>query len=74
MKTPALRRETACGGPRGHPRLSPNEEEGNPIEQYYVGPDVHSRQSAFVIEDDEGRVIAQGDHPKCRGVNGSLRQ
>lgn len=24
-------------------------------ERYYVGLDVHSRQSAFVIEDDEGR-------------------
>ena len=30
-------------------------------EQYYIGLDVHSRQSAFVIEDDERRVIAQGD-------------
>ena len=33
-------------------------------EQYYVGLDVHSRQSALVIEDDEGRLIAQGDPPK----------
>ena len=31
--------------------------------QYYVGLDVHSRQSAFVIEDHEGRVIAQGEIP-----------
>lgn len=30
---------------------------------YYVGLDVHSRQSAFVIEDHEGRVIAQGEIP-----------
>ncbi len=31
--------------------------------QYYVGLDVHSRQSAFVIEDVDGRVIAQGEVP-----------
>jgi transposase len=31
--------------------------------QYYVGLDVHSRQSAFAIEDHEGRVIAQGETP-----------
>ena len=31
--------------------------------QYYVGLDVHSRQSTFVIEDEEGRVIAQGEVP-----------
>jgi transposase len=31
--------------------------------QYYVGLDVHSRQSAFVIEDADGRVIAQGEVP-----------
>jgi len=31
--------------------------------QYYVGVDVHSRQSVFVIEDAEGRVIAQGEVP-----------
>jgi hypothetical protein len=31
------------------------------MDSYYVGLDVHSRQSVFVIEDREGRVIAQGD-------------
>jgi transposase len=31
--------------------------------QYYVGLDVHSRQSVFVIEDAAGRVIAQGEVP-----------
>jgi len=31
--------------------------------QYYVGLDVHSRQSAFAIEDAEGRVIAEGEVP-----------
>ena len=30
---------------------------------YYVGLDVHSKQSAFVIEDDAGKVIAQGEVP-----------
>lgn len=33
------------------------------MEPYYVGVDVHSRHSVFVIEDREGRVIAQGDTP-----------
>jgi transposase len=33
------------------------------MEPYDVGLDVHSRQSAFVIEDREGRVIAQGRTP-----------
>lgn len=33
------------------------------MEQYYVGLDVHSRQSAFLIEHHEGRVIAQGEMP-----------
>jgi len=31
--------------------------------KYYVGLDVHSKQSTFVIEDDAGRVIAQGEVP-----------
>jgi transposase len=30
---------------------------------YYVGLDVHSKQSAFVIEDEGGKVIAQGEVP-----------
>src|SRR5881628_2408300 len=33
------------------------------MEQYYVGLDVHSRQSTFVIEDAAGRVTAQGEVP-----------
>jgi len=33
------------------------------MEPYYVGLDVHSRQSAFVIEDGGGRVSAQGEIP-----------
>jgi transposase len=30
---------------------------------YYVGLDVHSKQTSFVIEDKGGRVIAQGEIP-----------
>ena len=29
--------------------------------QYYVGLDVHSKRSTFVIEDSEGRVRAEGE-------------
>ncbi len=31
--------------------------------RYYVGLDVHSKQSAFVIEDEGGKVIARGEVP-----------
>jgi len=31
--------------------------------RYYVGLDVHSKQSTFVIEDEAGKVIAQGEVP-----------
>jgi hypothetical protein len=30
------------------------------MRSYYVGLDVHSKKSAFVIEDERGKVIAQG--------------
>ena len=33
---------------------------------YYVGLDVHSKQSTFVIEDVEGKVMAQGEVPTTR--------
>jgi transposase len=32
----------------------------------YVGLDVHSKQSVFVIEDDEGRIVARGEVPTSR--------
>lgn len=32
----------------------------------YVGLDVHSKQSTFVIEDAEGTVIARGEVPTTR--------
>jgi hypothetical protein len=28
---------------------------------YYVGLDVHSKQSVFVIEESEGKIVAQGE-------------
>jgi hypothetical protein len=31
------------------------------MEEYYVGLDVHSKQSVFVIEDGQGNVIARGE-------------
>jgi hypothetical protein len=31
------------------------------MKTYYVGLDVHSKKSAFVIEDNGGKVIAQGE-------------
>ncbi len=42
---------------------APNTKEGSPMEQYAVGLDVHSRQSAFVIEEPDGQVIARGEVP-----------
>jgi transposase len=35
--------------------------EEQPVTRYYVGLDVHSRQSAFVIEDEGGKLVAQGE-------------
>jgi len=29
--------------------------------QQYVGLDVHSKQTTFVIQDETGRVVAQGE-------------
>ena len=45
----------------------------SPMEPYYVGLDVHSRQSAFVIEDGEERVMAQGEVPTTRAAFERLR-
>ena len=35
------------------------------MSEYYVGLDVHSKQSVFVIEDSEGAVQAEGTIPSC---------
>src|SRR2546428_2783639 len=41
--------------------MRPNrKEEGSPMESY-VGLDVHSKRSVFVIEAEDGRVMARGD-------------
>ena len=39
-----------------------HKEEGSPMESY-VGLDVHSKRSVYVIEADDGRVVARGDIP-----------
>jgi hypothetical protein len=37
--------------------------------QYYVGLDVHSRQSVFVVEREDGTVTARGELPDdARGL------
>jgi len=43
------------------------------MDQYYVGLDVHSRQSTFVIQDAEGQVVAQGTVPTTRAAFARLR-
>ncbi len=43
------------------------------MEQYYVGLDVHSRQSTFVIEDGAGQVIARGEVPTTPAALDTLR-
>jgi hypothetical protein len=34
--------------------------------EMYVGLDVHSKQSVFVIEDEDGKVVARGEVPTSR--------
>src|SRR5215467_1649075 len=52
-------RSTADHGVALRPNLT---EEGSPMEAY-VGLDVHSKRSVFVIEAEDGRVVARGDIP-----------
>jgi hypothetical protein len=42
---------------------SPKRREEQPMRKYYVGLDVHSKNRAFVIEDEGGKVIARGEVP-----------
>src|SRR5262249_60671658 len=53
------------GRPRGHPRGAPHKraEEDSPMAAYYVGLDVHSRDSAFVIQDEAGTILRRGGIP-----------
>ena len=55
-------RSTADHGVALRPNLN---EEGSPMEAY-VGLDVHSKRSVFVIEAEDGRVVARGDIPTTR--------
>jgi transposase len=43
------------------------------MESYYVGLDVHSRQSAFVIQDAAGCRVAQGEIPTTRAAFAAWR-
>jgi hypothetical protein len=38
------------------------------MQSYYVGLDVHSRESVFVVEDEAGAIVARGSVPTT--VNG----
>ena len=38
------------------------------MQTYYVGLDVHSRESVFVVENDTGAIVARGSVPTT--VNG----
>jgi len=42
--------------------------EDGPMQTYYVGLDVHSRESVFVVENDTGAIVARGSVPTT--VNG----
>jgi transposase len=42
--------------------------EDGPMQTYYVGLDVHSRESVFVVQNNEGAMIARGSVPTT--VNG----
>ena len=43
------------------------------MESYFVGLDVHSRQSAFVIQDAAGCRVAQGEIPTTRAALAAWR-
>src|ERR1700680_3684278 len=42
--------------------------EDGPMQSYYVGLDVHSRESVFVVENEVGAIVARGSVPTT--VNG----
>src|SRR2546429_3542492 len=63
-------RSTADHGVAMRPKLK---EEGSPMESY-VGLDVHSKRSVFVIEAEDGRVVARGDIPTTPAGFRQLRQ
>jgi hypothetical protein len=57
MKTgcPSANRDKVRGRPTGSSDEEPQRREEQPMRKYYVGLDVHSKKSAFVIEDEGGR-------------------
>src|SRR5439155_27371068 len=63
-------RSTADHGVAMRPKLK---EEGSPMESY-VGLDVHNKRSAFVMEAEDGRVVARGDIPTTPAGFRQLRQ
>src|SRR5260370_32967876 len=42
--------------------------EDGPMQSYYVGLDVHSRESVFVVENEAGAIVARGAVPTT--ING----
>src|SRR5579859_4203086 len=42
---------------------APKKTEDGPMRNYYVGLDVHSRESVFVVKNDEGALVARGSVP-----------
>lgn len=43
--------------------------------RYYVGLDVHSKRSTFVIQDGRGRIVAQGEVPTSpQGLGGLVKE
>ena len=37
------------------------------MQNYYVGLDVHSRESVFVVKNDAGAIVAWGETPSSIG-------
>ena len=53
----------------GSLRTTPQSKTGDgPMQSYYVGLDVHSRESVFVVENEAGAIVARGSVPTT--VNG----
>ena len=77
MKTGCPPTETALWYAANHGVIrcaeSQEREEDSPMTQYYVGLDVHSKQSVFEIQDGTGKVVAQGEVPTTPGGLKSLR-
>src|SRR5262245_25934490 len=64
-RRPSSHRGKVRGRPRGHPHGAPRRhaQEDRPMGAYYVGLDVHSRETVFVIQDEAGHVMARGTVP-----------